>query len=260
MTGFFENAGCRRGETTMPMTAMRWGAMAGAVATALLSVLGRLTAVLLLSPPARDARRQRGTTWRGRSSPPPGDPFDREQVLRWQARAQAPAAHRGASGADDGRNDRENSESGEAGHAAAVSPAAVLAQTAGPGPEEAATHFARKLMAGLFGRDVTPYSAVAGEAVHFTYGGFWGVLYGLVQSSYGFTPAPFGVLFGLVVWLVGPAWLVPAMRLMTPPTKTPPRHLIIMIAGHVIYGLTVAATYQELAARDARRESEARKR
>jgi hypothetical protein len=157
--------------------------VAGAAATALLSVLGRLAATLRL---AAGAPGERGAPPPGR---PPSDPSAPIPVLQWP-RGAAPEATR-------------------VGHEAGV----------------------------------------AGEVVHFTYGGLWGTVYGLVQSSYGLPPVPSGLLFGLGVWLIGPAWLVPAMRLMASPGKESPLRLAVMVAGHLIYGLAVATAYQTLAPR-----------
>ena len=239
MTGSPAPADHRRTET--PVTVVARSLVAGAVATALLSVLGRLAATLRLAagapPPGR----------------PPSDPSAPTPALQWP-RGAAPEATRvgreaGVAGSLEGAGEQRVPAWGRAGLAPALSPAAVLAQSEGPGPEEAAAQFARKVMSGLFGRDISQHAGAAGEVVHFTYGGLWGTVYGLVQSSYGLPPVPTGLLFGLVVWLIGPAWLVPAMRLMAAPAKEPPLRLAVMVAGHLIYGLAVATAYQTLAPR-----------
>jgi hypothetical protein len=238
MTGLPAGASRRRIET--PIGVVSRSLVAGAVATGLLSVLGRLAAPVRLAAGAP-----------GRRDPPLSDPFDPVAAPEWPRGAPAlPAAGRAAGVAESPEDggDRGAPPRGRA-VLAALSPATVLALSEGPGPEAAAAQFARKVMSGVFGRDISQYTGVAGEVVHFTYGGLWGVVYGLVQSSYGLPPVPSGLLFGLLVWLIGPAWLVPAMRLMAPPAKEPPLRLAVMVAGHLIYGLAVAAAYRALAPR-----------
>jgi uncharacterized membrane protein YagU involved in acid resistance len=130
--------------------------------------------------------------------------------------------------------------------AAAITPAAALARAQAPGPEGLAAEFAHKVSSGLFGYDISGYEHLAGEVVHFTYGGLWGVLFGLLQGSYRRPPGPFGALFGLLVWLAGPALLVPAMRLLPPPTRERPARLATMLGGHLVYGLAVATAFEAL--------------
>lgn len=207
------------------------GAVAGLAATALLSVLARVTRPLMEQ--SGGGGKQQG----GGKPAPPQDPFDKQQVIDWQNRYDAPAAYKQQGGGQGGQG---------GGHAIAMSPAAVLAQSQAPGPEGAAGQFAHKLAAGMFGRDISAYTQAVGEVVHFTYGSAWGALYGLLQGSYRRAPGPFGLLFGVVVWLAGPATLVPAMRLWPPPHKEPPLRLAMMIAGHLIYGAAVAATFEVL--------------
>ena len=120
----------------------------------------------------------------------------------------------------------------------------TLAQS--PGPEGLAEQFAFKVAAGIFGQDIGPHARLAGRAVHLAYGSAWGMLYGLLQASYRRPPALFGATYGLVVWLVGPAILVPAMRLMGRPTEEPVARSAALIAGHLAYGLALATTFEAL--------------
>ncbi len=83
-------------------------------------------------------------------------------------------------------------------------------------------------------------------ATHLTYGSLWGTLYGLLQARYRRQPAYFGAAYGLAVWLVGPAVLVPTMKLMRPPWDEPPVRTSMMVAGHIVYGLAVAAAFEVL--------------
>lgn len=215
-------------------------AMAGLVGTAVMSILGRMM------PVSGSGGGEGGGGTSGKSSPPQ-DPFDREAVREWQMQAQAPAAHRQERGGSGGSNrGGGGGGNGSQGGATQVTPAGALAQAQSSGPEGIASQFAYKLGNGLFVRDIRQYRQVAGEAVHFTYGPSWAILYGLYQSSYRKPPTIAGALFGLLVWAFGPGWLVPAMKLMLPPTKLPPMHLAMFIVGHVVYGLVVAITFKAL--------------
>jgi hypothetical protein len=215
------------------------GAVAGLVATALLSVLARVMPGMRNPPP-------QGESGGGGGGKPalPEDPFDRQQVHEWQNRADSPAAYRQEQPPAGGQRGAQGG--GVGGQAAAVTPAGALAQAQAPGPEGAAAQFALKLASGMFGRDIRHRARLAGEVVHFTYGTAWGVLYGLLQGSSPRRPGPFGLLYGLVVWLVGPALLVPAMKVLPPPAQEPPLRLAMMVAGHLIYGLAVAVTFEAL--------------
>ena len=235
-----------------PLGAAGRGAVAGLAATALLSVLSRLTDPLWQRSGGGGGGGGGGKQQGGGGTPqPPKDPFDRQQVIEWQKKADSPAAYQQQGGGQGSGGRSRGAQAGgraggQGGGAAAVTPAAVLAEAQAPGPEGIAAQFAQKLAAGMFGRDISRSAQPAGEAVHFAYGSAWGALYGLVQSSYRRAPGPFGLLFGFVVWLAGPALLVPAMRLMPPPPREHPVRLALMVAGHLVYGLAVAATFEAL--------------
>jgi hypothetical protein len=228
-----------------PMGAAGRGLVAGVAATLLLSALARVLPGMSNQPD--------GASKGGQGKPPPpANPFDRQQVSQWQRQAQSPAAHQQqkqggeGQGGGNGGSGGSGGGGGQGGGAAQVTPAGALAQAQAPGPEGLAAQFAHKLLSGLFGYDISGYEQLAGEAVHFTYGGSWGVLFGLLQSSYRRPPVRFGALYGLIVWLVGPALLVPAMRLLPPPTKDRPARLATMVGGHLVYGLAVAAAFEAL--------------
>jgi uncharacterized membrane protein YagU involved in acid resistance len=109
-----------------------------------------------------------------------------------------------------------------------------------------AEQFAFKVAAGIFGQDIGPDVRLAGRVVHLAYGSAWGMLYGLLQATYRRPPAAFGATYGLAVWLVGPAFLVPAMRLMGRPSEEPPARSVALIAGHLAYGVALATTFEAL--------------
>ncbi len=205
-----------------PVGAAARGAGAGLAATLVLSGLARvLPGMSNQVPPAP-------------SIPP--SPDDPEQVRAWQERAQSPAAYK----------PHEGNGARSGGASPGATPAGALTQPQAPGPEGLAEQFAFKVASGIFDTDVTPYMRPAGLAVHFLYGSAWGVLYGLLQATYRRPPSLFGALYGLLVWLVGPAVLVPTMKLMGSPAEEPPLRTAMMVAGHIAYGVTLATTFEAL--------------
>src|ERR1044071_4880809 len=113
-----------------------------------------------------------------------------------------------------------------------------------PGPEGIAQQFAFKLMSGLFGKDTSRAAALAGVIVHAVYGGLWGALYGMFAATYHPNLWVAGPIFGAIVWLVGPVWLVPAMRLMHPRPEEQPVRSAMMMGGPLLYGIVVALAFR----------------
>jgi uncharacterized membrane protein YagU involved in acid resistance len=124
--------------------------------------------------------------------------------------------------------------------------AQALALAQSPGPEGLAEQFAFKVAAGIFGQDIGPRVRLAGRLVHLAYGAAWGMLYGLLQATYRRPPAASGATYGLVVWLVGPVFLVPTMRLMGKPSEEPAARSVALIAGHLVYGVALATAFEAL--------------
>jgi hypothetical protein len=205
------------------------GLAAGLAATLLLSALSRV-------PPGMSNRPGGGGWHRAR---PPEDPFDPEQVRRWQERAQSPAA--GGEPREPGDDHRQQGK-----QLLGATPTSALTLPQAPGPEGLAEQFAFKFVAGVFDVDISDRLRAAGIATHLAYGSTWGVLYGLLQDSTRLPPGRFGVLYGLLVWLVGPALLVPAMRLLRPPWQEPPLRAGMLLVGHVAYGAALAAAFERL--------------
>ncbi len=107
--------------------------------------------------------------------------------------------------------------------------------------------FVQKVATGIFGTSLRPKQQyVAGIAWHLAYGGFWGTVYSLVQSSAPVSKFLLGPIHGLLVWAIGPGWLVPQMKLMLPPAKQHPRLTAMVIAVHVAYGALVALVFHLL--------------
>ncbi len=101
--------------------------------------------------------------------------------------------------------------------------------------------FVQKLATGLFGASLdAEQQFVAGTLWHLAYGGFWGLAYALWRGSLPLSPLALGPAHGLLVWAVGPGWLVPKMGLMLPPGRQRPRTTALVAGIHAAYGLTVA--------------------
>jgi hypothetical protein len=106
-----------------------------------------------------------------------------------------------------------------------------------PSMSEITATFVQKVATGLFGAHLSrEQQYVAGVAWHLAYGGFWGMLYALLQSSVRVPRLLLSLLYGLGVWAIGPGWLVPKMKIMLPPDKQDPRTLAVVAGGHAAYG------------------------
>jgi uncharacterized membrane protein YagU involved in acid resistance len=122
----------------------------------------------------------------------------------------------------------------------------ALTLSQSPGPEGLAEQFAFKVASGVFGRDLSSSVRLAGRVIHVVYGSAWGMLYGLLQASYPRPPAAFGAIYGFLVWLIGPAFLVPAMRLMGRPSEEPVARSVALVTGHLAYGVALATAFEAL--------------
>jgi hypothetical protein len=232
-----------------PIRVAARGAAAGMAATLVLSGLSRLLPGLWneRGDPKGHRRRSR---WSGQPKLPQ-DPHDPQAVREWQERSQSPAAYqppqerqpvnrRGEPPTPCSRLAPARASAG------GTTPAGALALPQGPGPEGLAEQFAFKVASGLFESDISPYMRPVGLATHLAYGSLWGVLYGMIQSSYRLRPGLLGPLYGLVVYGVGPTFLVPAMKLMRPPREGPPERTSMLILGHILYGAALAKVFDAL--------------
>jgi hypothetical protein len=223
----------RRSATPVtPRDAVIYGAIAGCAGTAVITLLGRI-ALAVKNVSERRPERPRKL---------PRDPFNPQEVSEWQDRTRAPAAYVPHYGAG---------AQGAIGHAAEVTPAGALVEAKGPGPEGAAEHFLIKLGSGLFDRDFAPFAKPAGTLLHFVYGSFGGMVYAMLQGRNPRNVWCAGAAHGFFVWAIGPGSLVPAMRLMLPPRQAPKLQTGLMIAGHMIYGVTVATVFDRQLRRSA---------
>jgi hypothetical protein len=83
---------------------------------------------------------------------------------------------------------------------------------------------------------------------HFGYGAATGAIYGAVGQR--LLPGPAGgVAFGLAVWAASYLGWLPAANILPPATRTPARRNALMIAAHLVWGLTLGAATEKLQAR-----------
>ncbi len=125
-------------------------------------------------------------------------------------------------------------------------PETALVTQPGPGPEGSAEQFAVKVGAGLFDRDISGRAKLAGKLVHLGYGSLWGGLFGLIEGSLRLVWVVAGTAYGFALWLIGPALLVPAMRVMLWPKQLGAKRSLLLVAAHLVYGLSLAAAYSLL--------------
>ncbi len=140
-------------------------------------------------------------------------------------------------------------ESGEPRGGAGISAGEALSEGPAMPPDmnRVTATFVQKVATGIFGTSLDArQQSLAGHAWHLAYGGFWGMLYALLQSSVRVPALLLGPSWGVGVWAVGPGWLVPRMKLMLPPGKQRP-HLTAMVVGvHAAYGAIVALVVKAL--------------
>ena len=92
--------------------------------------------------------------------------------------------------------------------------------------------------AGVDGELSAPARAAATMVSHFAYGGVTGAIYGAALDPRR-KPAAKGMVFGLTVWLVSYLGWLPATGVLAPASEHPARRSALMIAAHIVWGLTL---------------------
>jgi uncharacterized membrane protein YagU involved in acid resistance len=80
-------------------------------------------------------------------------------------------------------------------------------------------------------------------AAHFGYGAATGALYALARPSERALP---GALYGVLVWAVSYLGWIPSLGILRQAGRHPLRRNALMIAAHLVWGATLAATLREL--------------
>jgi len=124
-------------------------------------------------------------------------------------------------------------------------------ETSGEGPPDPTERLAEKVASGVFEAELSPDARqTLAMGIHWGYGAFWGMAYGVVQTSVHLPGWLHGSLLGLLVWVIGPMGLIPALKLARPQVDRPPAQRLVSILLHQLYGLTAAGTFH-LLSRDA---------
>jgi hypothetical protein len=96
------------------------------------------------------------------------------------------------------------------------------------------------------GRDVTKKDVPRlTNAMHWAYGTWWGLAYGLLAGRVAPDPLSGGALLGGALWGASYAELVP-LGIYEPPWKSPPQELALDLSYHLVYGAVVAGVYAAL--------------
>jgi hypothetical protein len=93
-------------------------------------------------------------------------------------------------------------------------------------------------------------------ASHFAYGAACGALYGALGGRVKRHAALAGAGFGAAVWAGSYLGWLPAAGILTPATEHPPRRNALMIASHVVWGVTAALVVRGLAGGDEEEDDE----
>jgi hypothetical protein len=76
---------------------------------------------------------------------------------------------------------------------------------------------------------------------HFGFGGLTGAMFALMPSFRGD-----GVAYGIGIWTLSYFGWIPAARILTPAYRHPLRRNLLMVAAHVVWGLTLAKSLKEM--------------
>lgn len=108
---------------------------------------------------------------------------------------------------------------------------------------------AERLASRVFNRELSNQSRQRlGLGIYWAYGALWGALSAQIQVRLRPPAAPYGILLGVVVWLIGPGRIVPALRLYERPPNSGIGRRLLAISLHILYGLTTAMTLDRLSA------------
>lgn len=76
---------------------------------------------------------------------------------------------------------------------------------------------------------------------HFGFGGLTGAFFALLPTTGGS-----GIAYGLCIWALSYLGWIPAARILTPAHRHPIRRNMLMIAAHVVWGLTLSRSLREM--------------
>jgi hypothetical protein len=92
---------------------------------------------------------------------------------------------------------------------------------------------------------------VAATVLHLGYGAAMGAAYGALRGVVPHVPAPLaGGVWGALVWAAGYEGWMPASGVRPATTDQPVSKWPVPIANHILFGVTTAAAFDRLAARE----------
>jgi hypothetical protein len=108
---------------------------------------------------------------------------------------------------------------------------------------------AERVVSRVFNRELSNQNRQRlGLGIYWAYGAFWGALSAQVQLRLRPPVAAYGVVLGIVVWLIGPGRIVPALRLYERPPHSGIGRRLLAISLHILYGMTTALTLDRISA------------
>jgi putative membrane protein len=108
------------------------------------------------------------------------------------------------------------------------------------GGDDATVKTAQAISRRLFHHELSPAEKkIAGPVVHYGYGALGGAIYGALTEVWPLAGAGFGLLYGMMLWLLGDEIAVPALGLGPPPTKVPVRAHADYLGAHLAYGIAL---------------------
>lgn len=93
-------------------------------------------------------------------------------------------------------------------------------------------------------------------SAHFGMGTTMGAIYGALARSIPLPVPLAGAAFGLAVWGGNYLGILPALGILRSATDHPPRRTGLMIAAHLVWGITTAVAVEALRDKDANSEGE----
>ena len=100
-------------------------------------------------------------------------------------------------------------------------------------PRQVFTGVGRRL--GFAQKTAGDQRTVLASGAHLAYGAAFGALYALWRRKWGGSLTS-GLAFGLAVWAVNYAGVLPAAHIVPPPDEEDPRQTARLVAAHVVYG------------------------
>lgn len=105
---------------------------------------------------------------------------------------------------------------------------------------------ARRVGEGFLQREIPPErAALMNNAVHWSYGMLWGVLYGIVAGSLRSRRAAYGLALGPIVWSSAYA-VLPLAKLYKPMWEYDAKTLAKDLGAHLAYGAGTAGAFRVL--------------